>query len=213
MFRMQRAELLLIGCLLATLALPAAAQSGRGVSPARADTAASVPTDRLVERYTDLAGSEENARSLVTGLRDGSEVTLTSPSPGGTITFVPATGKMGFGNVNIALALADSQLSKISNPTTMDLRDALMNSENGILMLRTQGMGWGEIAHAFDLKLGDVMRASATKDSPGATRREERAAAQSLVNESRANGGRAERPERAVRFERPEKPQRPERGH
>jgi len=205
MFRMQRAEFLLIGGLLVTLALPAAAQSGRGAAtPVRADTATTVPTDRLVERYTVLAGTEENARSLVTGLRDGTDITLS-----GTTIANPA-GKMGYGNVNITLALAEKQLSGISNPTPTQLNGALTNAENGILTLRAQGMGWGEIAHAFDLKLGDVMRASAAKDSPGATRRAERAAPQRIVRESGAGNPRNGL-ERAERAERPERPQRPER--
>src|ERR1044071_9597967 len=36
---------------------------------------------QLVERYTDLAGSTQNATALVTGLRDGSTIPLKSPRP------------------------------------------------------------------------------------------------------------------------------------
>src|SRR5258708_698204 len=70
--------------------------------------AAAVPTDRLGDKYTALAGSESNARSLVTGLRNGTDVTLTS----GTTTTVidPPTGKMGIRNRSIGLALADASL-------------------------------------------------------------------------------------------------------
>ena len=55
--------------------------------------------ESLIQKYAPLAGSEDNAKSLVTGLRDGTEVKLSS---GATSTsFTSPTGKMGFGNVNI----------------------------------------------------------------------------------------------------------------
>ncbi len=190
MFGTRRIEILLIGGVLAALPLVVAAQT------------ATVPADRLVQRYTALAGTEENARSLVTGLRDGTDITL----PG--VTIANPTGMMGYGNVNITLALAEKQLSGISNPTPTQLNDALTNAGNGVLTLRAQGMGWGEIAHTLGFKLGDVMRASAAKESPGAARREARAAPHRMARES---GNPRNGLERAERAERPEKPQRPER--
>ena len=36
---------------------------------------------RLVNNFSDWAGSDANARSLVTGLRQGSEITLTTSTP------------------------------------------------------------------------------------------------------------------------------------
>jgi hypothetical protein len=169
-----------------------------------------VPEQRLVQKYTSLAGSEDNAASLVTGLRDGSEIQLSPPtgSSDPATSFTPPTGKMGFGNVNIALALTEARLADVTNPTLADIQNALMNSTDGILTLRAQGMGWGEIAHAFDLKLGELMRAS--KDA-GPAKGSERAQAQRLAGESRATRGRSEAA-RAERFERPEKFERPERG-
>ncbi|MGH2671257.1 MAG: hypothetical protein ACRDH5_19465, partial [bacterium] len=64
--------------------------------------------EQLVEKYTALAGSKQNAASLVAGLRDGKDVTLTQN--GSTGTFTPPTGKMGYGNVDNALALAQASL-------------------------------------------------------------------------------------------------------
>ncbi|HEX9490173.1 MAG TPA: hypothetical protein VF930_07800, partial [Stellaceae bacterium] len=55
----------------------------------------------------------------------------------------------------------------------------------GVLALRAEGKGWGQIAHSMGIKVGDAMRAE----------RHERLARQD----------RAERPERP---ERPEKPER-----
>ena len=110
--------------------------------------------DRLIQKYTPLAGSEDNAKSLVTGLRDGAAVKLSS---GGTSTsFTPPTGKMGFGNVNIALSLAEASLKQqgITNPTSAQLQGALM----GVLQQRADGKGWGQIANSMGFKLGEVVR-------------------------------------------------------
>src|SRR5260370_40100814 len=103
-----RAVLLLLSS--ALLALPFA-------TLAQTSTQSDVPTDRLVQQYTSFAGSETNANSLVTGLRDGTPVTLSSSTSAGT-TFTPPTGKMGVGNVDIAPALSEAELKKqgISTP-------------------------------------------------------------------------------------------------
>ena len=51
--------------------------------------AAAQSETRLVEEYKSFAGSDANAKSLVDGLRDGKEVTLTSGTS--TTTFTPPT--------------------------------------------------------------------------------------------------------------------------
>src|SRR5262245_35624684 len=111
---------------------------------------------QLIERYTELAGSKQNAASLVTGLRDGKQVTLTRGST--KETFTPPTGKMGFGNVDHALALAEASLKKdgINQPTPAELEAATLD----VLKLRAGGMGWGEIAKVQGFRnLGEVKRA------------------------------------------------------
>ena len=139
--------------------------------------------EQLADRYTQLAGSEANAKVLVNGLRDGTQFKIS-----GT-TFTPPTGKMGNGNIDIALALADAKLREqgITNPTPDQLRAALIGDAQhpGVLTLRAEGRGWGQVAHSMGIKVGDVVRAE----------RHERLARQD----------RAERPERP---ERPEKPER-----
>jgi hypothetical protein len=128
------------------------------------------PTNKLVDSYTDLAGSRENASSLVNGLRTGSSITLTDPSvpPGSSAptTFSPGTKPMGYGNVRIALSLARTQLASqgIANPTPTELQGALVGtsgttgtSSQGVLQMRASGMGWGEIANSMGVKLGAVM--------------------------------------------------------
>jgi hypothetical protein len=145
---------------------------------------------KLVERYTDLAGSEANAKALVTGLRDGSAFTLTSGSTSTTID--PPTQKMGFGNVDNALALAQASLQKqgITDPTPEQLKIALA----GVLERRADGRGWGEIAHSMGFKLGELK---------GGQHRPERM--------ERVQHARMERPERPEKPERPQRPDKPER--
>lgn len=134
-----------------------------------------VTDDGLVLRYTKFTGSKVNAQSLVTGLRTGSVVTLVSGSSAPTVTFTPTTQQMGYGNINIALALAKTALAKqgITNPTPAQLAAAL-NGGNitltngtvvtlaGVLTQRNAGMGWGKIAQTMDVKLGTVVSASET---------------------------------------------------
>ena len=132
----------------------------------------SVSTDpagtKLVSSYTSFAGSPENAASLVKGLRTGSVITLL-PDPTGPYanqppaTLSPTTGKMGYGNINIALALAKTSLAKdgITNPTPTQLAAAL----GSVLGQRSDGMGWGQIAKSMGVTLGSVVSASHTDKS------------------------------------------------
>jgi len=135
--------------------------------------------EQLTTKYTSLAGSQESASSLVTGLRDGKEVTLTKE--GSTETFTPPTKKMGFGEVDNALALAEASLKQqgITNPTPAQLEAALMGGPitkadgttvemKSILGMRADGQGWGQIAHSLGFKgMGDVKRADkATPPTP-----------------------------------------------
>jgi hypothetical protein len=146
--------------------------------------------EQLVDRYTALAGSKENATSLVTGLRDGKQVTLTR----GTTkeTFTAPTGKMGYGNVDNALALAEASLAKqgITNPTPAQLEAALVGKE-GILTARASGQGWGQIANSMGIKLGDVKR---SEKAP----------------ERVSKVDRPNKPEKPEKPQRPDKPERPE---
>jgi hypothetical protein len=190
-----------------------------------ATTSTTVSADKLIQRYTKLAGSKDNATKLVTGLRDGSkEIQLSgSGSTSGTAITNPMAGRtMGYGNVNIVLAMAERQMAGDTSPT---LQNVLTNPDNGILTLRASGMGWGQVANTLGFKLGEVMGNAPSKDSTGAAKKEER---QSQRASRDAKGGerggdrgqmaRAERPEKierpqkVERVERAERPQRPERG-
>jgi hypothetical protein len=148
--------------------------------------------ESLIQKYALLAGSEDNAKSLVTGLRDGTEVKLSSGTT--STSFTSPTGKMGFGNVNIALSLAEASLKQqgITSPTPQQLQSSL----TGILDQRASGKGWGQIANSMGFKLGEVVRSEKAGQAG---------------SEQRADNARAERPERPLRPEKPERPEKLER--
>jgi len=202
--------------------LAASAQTtgtGSTTTTTTSTTNTTVSADRLIQRYTKLAGSKENATKLVTGLRDGKkEITLSgSGSSSGTTITNPMAGKtMGYGNVNIVLAMAERQMAGDGNPT---LKTVLTNPDNGILTLRASGMGWGQIAQNLGFKLGEVMGNAPSKDAMAAKKEErqsQRASGDAKGGErsgDRGNMARAERPEKVGRPERVERPEKVERPH
>jgi len=123
--------------------------------------------------FSAFAGSTSNADALVGGLRNGTAITLSSTDAKGVTTvttFSPPTGKMGYGNVYTSLALAKQQLAGlgITQPTAAQIQAALAGGTvtgangqtttlSGVLTLRAQGMGWGQIAQSLGYKLGPVI--------------------------------------------------------
>src|SRR5258708_11125958 len=105
--------------------------------------------DQLVTEYAKFAGSDANSKSLVDGLRDGKPVTLTDGKT--TTSFTPPTGRMGNGNIKIALALAEADLKKqgVANPTPTQLKSEMTK----ILQERADHKGWGRIAQSMGFKL------------------------------------------------------------
>ena len=144
---------------------------------------------RISSDFSAFAGSTANADALVAGLRNGTAITLTTTGPKvvtTSTTFTPPTGKMGYGNVYTSLALAKAQLAGlgITEPTAQQLQAALNGGTvttstgqtttlTGVLQMRAQGMGWGQIAHSLGTKLGPVISgmksANAHMTSPAAT--------------------------------------------
>jgi hypothetical protein len=130
---------------------------------------------RIASQFSAFAGSEENAQSLVTGLRSGTPITLSAPASGGTrgttLTPIdPGTRPMGHGNVFISLALAQQQLTRygITNPTPQEIQAALTGGTitsasgqpvelQGVLTQRASGQGWGAIARSQGTNLGHVI--------------------------------------------------------
>ena len=132
--------------------------------------------DRLGDRFETFAGSEDNGEALVKALHDGTAVTLTTTVNGETttVTFTPATGTLSYGNVSLALALAQEDLLKlgITQPTAAEIQAALNGGSvttgtgttavttqlTGVLVLRNQGQGWGQIAQTLGVTLGSALR-------------------------------------------------------
>jgi hypothetical protein len=128
------------------------------------------PEDRLVREHRRFAGSKHNAEELVEGLRYDKPVELSTKN-GSTTTFTSPTTKMGWGNVDISLSIAEATLADhgIRNPSPEQIKAALNGGTvttksgevvklPGVLKLRASGMGWGQIAQKHGFKLGEVMR-------------------------------------------------------
>ena len=104
----------LVGAL--TVGYPVWAQTGDDPIPV-ASTTSTRPADKLEAQYAVLAGSEQNAESLIAGLRDAKQVLLlatpdsTNPDAA-SLTFMPLTPKLGYGNINVALSLVQADLAK-----------------------------------------------------------------------------------------------------
>jgi hypothetical protein len=131
---------------------------------------------KLTAEFADFLGGEAQAQSVVSGLRQGTAFdlvteTTTTDSSGKetttttTTTIDPPTDTMGYGNVRITLRLAEAQLSQmgITDPTAEELSAVLLGGEingtqvNGILTLRADGMGWGQIAQEYGMTVGQIM--------------------------------------------------------
>lgn len=157
---------------------------------------------KLVQEFADFLGGDEQARAVVSGLRHGSAFDLSAESTttGGsgtttttaTTTIDPPTGTMGFGNVRITLRMAEAQLAQmgITQPTAEELSAVLLGGTingtemNGILALRADGMGWGQIAREYGMTVGQLMGKGA-----GLTRTA--AATSATSTHAKANSGRS----------------------
>lgn len=157
-----RLSVRLAAVVLLALPIPVMGQGSSGVvttTPTVSGGKGPVTESQLIERYLAMAGSEANAKSLVNGLRHGTEVTLTGtvsapglpPRPGSfgsrspstttvTVKFTPPTGNMGWGNVDIALAFTETQATEngIKNPPTPpQLQAVLMGGQVFNTVLKT----------------------------------------------------------------------------
>lgn len=225
----------------ATLAAsPLAALASPDTDVGSTPRASSVPGSSIASSFSTFAGSDANADALVSGLRSGSEITLdqsvtnadgtTSTTP---VTIQPATGPLGYGEVKIALSLAEASLAAqgITDPTaeeiaaalnggTLTLADGTTVDLQGTLAARASGEGWGQIANALGFKLGDLMRspkaalavanANARGNGHADIKVEKVSFAQGRMVDHPTAMAHVDRPERPVRPERPEIPERPQ---
>jgi hypothetical protein len=138
---------------------------------AQTSSGSSTPATNISNEYSYFL-KNVNSQQVVNDLRNGQwTTTALDPKTNTTTTTTQSlpTGKMGFGNVKISLALAQYSLSQqgITQPTSQQLYTALAGGQmvpgdsttttTGILQMRAQGMGWGQIAQQYNVKLGQLM--------------------------------------------------------
>lgn len=234
-----KSTLICIAVLGALSAAPVMAQTATPPDTSVSASTTNHESTRLSTEFAEFAGSDTNSQALVTGLRDGTAITLDDvvENADGTTTttsttFTPATGKMGYGNVKIALSLAEATLAKdgITDPTAAEMAAALNGGTlvladgtsidlNGVLAQRAAGAGWGQIAKADGFKLGDVMRspkavgsAAANGNTHAHVEKVELAKVHGVDRPSKPEHvAKVDRPERPSRPDRPERPDRPDR--
>ena len=179
----RKVTFLLLAAGIAGAALPVAA-----IEPEPAVTLDDAYLQRIEPTYLATAGSADNLANLADGLRTGTPVTLLESNPDGTLstlTFTPPTRPMGYGNITHTLDYATRDLAAagIDSPTTEQLHAALMGGSvtnaagetallPGVLQLRSQGMGWGKIAHTLGISPSPYGKAApVTALSPSAQTR------------------------------------------
>lgn len=175
-----RHHLLVLSCIAALTLAAQPVLAGNDGSASGSANAGSTVSTHLASRYANFAGSQDNASSLVAGLRSGTPFILTSTDTTGTTmqtTITPTTGSLGYGEVNTALALAQAELTKygITDPTPQQIQTALDGGTlttstgivtlSGVLSMRQSGEGWGQIANSLGYRLGDLVSASETGHS------------------------------------------------
>lgn len=216
-----------------------------GSSLVLADTAPTTQTattsgqesTKLATSYATFAGSSSNAQALVTGLRGGTAIALVTPAtttaPATQTTFTPSTRQLGYGNVNIALALAQADLKAagVTQPTAAQIEAALNGGSiagpngpvqlAGVLTLRSAGQGWGSIAKTLGVKLGEVMTAAKAHgplpdsvDIAHGDKNDKTSHADKSDKVTKADhpdkADRADKPDHPDKPEKPEKPERPD---
>jgi hypothetical protein len=113
-------------------------------SSAMAASAPAGDTARIASQYSSWAGSRANAEALITGLRNGSTVSLVTTGPDRGVHlagFTPA-GSMSAANINSALAGAQRSLSRIgiTQPTAEQIQAALIGGEVELPNGKTQAL-------------------------------------------------------------------------
>lgn len=169
--------------------LPATAQT---LSDDQAIAQATQPAGDLAAQFSGWAGSTANAESLVSGLRAGTTVTVAGAAPAdAAVNFSAPTGPLGYGNIAIALGLAQQSLQSlgVTQPTPQQLQAALVGgivtvgtqsiNMTGVLAQRAAGMGWGQIANGMGTHLGAVVsapRSQRPEKAPGIQQAQDKSA-------------------------------------
>jgi hypothetical protein len=172
------------------LALGAAMGAVRAEEDSDLSHPAVLSAEIVIAQFTEFAGSIERAAALVDGLRNGTEIVLAEAGEEG-VRFTSPAGPLGYGNVSVALSLAQMNLAiyGVLAPTGTQIAAALTGGEivvkdqpvglRGVLDLRAQGMPWSHIAEELGYSLGDAISLLEAKDASSrleiAARRQRRA--------------------------------------
>lgn len=164
---------------------------------------------KIAADFEGLSGSRENADALAAGLRNGTEISLTG-ADGAATRFTPATGHMGNGNVYKSLALAKQQLAGagITDPTpeqiqaalnggTVTAPDGTRHELQGVLQMRSEGMGWGRIAKAQGTSLGKVVSAMKSANASLKNPKAQQAASETAVTTVESSTSKTAKPNKA----------------
>jgi hypothetical protein len=130
----------------------------------------------VISDFAEFAGSVENATALVEGLRTGGDVVMVERDDS-VVRFSSIAGPLGYGNVSVALSLAQANLAiyGIVEPDLQQIAAALAGGEvlvggevlhlPGVLNMRAWGMSWGSIAEELGFTLADAMRIASARDT------------------------------------------------
>lgn len=127
---------------------------------------------RISADFAEFLGSQDNADAAVAGLRSSDPFTYTD-ADGKSVIIDPPTKPMGHGNTFLSLGLAQEQLTQqgIDQPTAAQFEAVMAGGTlvsnatgqpvetemAGIMQMRSDGAGWGQIAHSMGVKLGHVV--------------------------------------------------------
>lgn len=157
---LQRSLCITAMAVLCTVTAPSGLQA-QGV-PATLDNAAS--TERLIAEFGAWIGTPTDADHVVTTLRSGRPTALE-----GAASLAPATGPLGYGEVRLALKLAQGALVQqgVIQPDAAQLQAALHGGLlrtsqgelelDGVLPQKAQGVGWATMAERYGLTTEDML--------------------------------------------------------
>jgi len=150
---------MLAAAVLATLSLPAIGQADKGVVKTIPVSVGKGPVNAevLISRYSELAGSDINARSLVDGLRSGADVTLEGTTIPGTCLVEEKVCKRFPTGQCIP---GTEQVIKKEVPCPVVTEPATFSPPTG-------NMGWGNVELALAFTAAQLTELEIQKPTPG----------------------------------------------
>jgi hypothetical protein len=148
-----------VAAALATLSLPAIGQSDKSAVTTIPVSVGKGPVNAevLITRYSDLAGSDTNAKSLVDGLRSGSDVTLAGTTIQGTCWVEEKVCKR-FPTGQCIPGTEQVVKKEVSCPVVI---------EPATFSPPTGNMGWGNVELALAFMAAQLTELEIEKPTPG----------------------------------------------